>query len=390
MASVADAPPVVSRSTTTKVVAAQRLVQRVQAELFAVHQLSRRATLASGSDEIRRAGAGQSAITGDRRIGVGCDRRRAASAAGRGAPAAGEHRSRADEPHARSAELPSSVRRFARFAPAKRLRLGASEIAAALAVEPGFRDAVAEVVGQSSPELVGQVSAGNPPATADPVDVAVIAYLLRPPGWSDLLADIAERLAGEGRQRDLDAELDRLRAEIWPAHRAATRRWPAIATRPRSAAEAAVAEQAEQSGRAASPASHRCRRSCRRPGETAEQLAARAGPAARRAGPQHRWRGGRAAPGAGPDRRAGEPARRPTGVAQRAAREHDEARLWVLLETITAAAAGLRRELDLDRARQPAGRLGGRRRCRPAERWPAVHGGRLAAAAVARRRRTCT
>jgi predicted RNA-binding protein with PIN domain len=33
--------------------------------------------------------------------------------------------------------------------------------------------------------------------------------------------------------------------------------------------------------------------------------------------------------------------------SQRTAREHDEARLWVLLETITAAATGLRRELDL-------------------------------------------
>src|ERR1700712_1645144 len=76
-------------------------------------------------------------------------------------------------------ELPAAVRRFARFAPAKRLRLGASELAAALAVDEGFRQLVAEVVTESSPELVEQVSAGRPPATADPVDVAVIAYLLR-------------------------------------------------------------------------------------------------------------------------------------------------------------------------------------------------------------------
>jgi predicted RNA-binding protein with PIN domain len=242
------------------------------------------------------------------------------------------------------AELPGSVRRFARFAPAKRVRLGASEIAAALAVETGFRDALAEVVRQSAPELVGQVSAGNPPDTADPVDVAVIAYLLRPPGWTELLADITDRLAGADRQRESEAELDRLRVELGRL----TEQVQAL-TRDRDQARAAgragAAEQVEQladlrrrlrTGQADLKAARReveqltgerdrLRAELERnlADEAVELRRARARIAALESGQEI-------------DRRN-----------QRAARDHDEARLWVLLETITAAATGLRRELDL-------------------------------------------
>ncbi|HET6210394.1 MAG TPA: NYN domain-containing protein [Jatrophihabitans sp.] len=241
-------------------------------------------------------------------------------------------------------ELPGSVRRFARFAPAKRLRLGASEIAAALAVEPGFRDAVAEVVAQSSPELVGQVSAGSPPSTADPVDVAVIAYLLRPPGWQRLLADIAERLAGEGQRRAIDAEQDRLRAELdrlAELVETLTRDRDQARTAGRSAAAAQAEQLAElrqrlRTGQAELRAARR----------EVEQLAAerdrlRAELDRRAAGEAVELRRARARIAALEGEQ--EAGRR----SQRAAREHDEARLWVLLETITAAATGLRRELAL-------------------------------------------
>ncbi|HJQ00511.1 MAG TPA: hypothetical protein VJ851_02825, partial [Jatrophihabitans sp.] len=249
-------------------------------------------------------------------------------------------------------ELPSSVRRFARFAPAKRLRLGASEIAAALAVEPGFRDAVAEVVGQSSPELVEQVTAGNPPATADPVDVAVIAYLLRPPGWSGLLADISEQLADQGRQRELDADRDRLRAEVGRL----TESNEALARdrdQAKSALRSTVAEHAEQSAalrrrlRTAQSELTAARRETEQLVAERDRLRAELDRASTEQAVELRRARARIAAledGQESDRRT-----------QRAAREHDEARLWVLLETITAAAAGLRRQLDLtDPGNRPA------------------------------------
>lgn len=241
-------------------------------------------------------------------------------------------------------ELPASIRRFARFAPAKRLRLGASEIAAALAVDEPFRAAVADVVRESSPELTEQVVAGNPPPTADPVDVAVIGYLLRPAGWPALLAEIGQRLAEEGQRRSADADLNRLRAEL---ARLTETNQALVRDRElaRAAAKAATAEQATEAGE--------LRRRLR-----ALQAELRA---AQRAAEQamaelDRLRAdrdrGTAADAAELRRARARIASLETGLeadrrTARAGRDQDDARLWVLLETITAAASGLRRELDV-------------------------------------------
>jgi len=249
------------------------------------------------------------------------------------------------------AELPGSIRRFARFAPAKRVRLGAAEIAAALAVETGFRDAVAEAVTQSAPELVGQVRAGTPPATADPVDVAVIAYLLRPPGWTDLLADITDRLAGADRQRESDAELDRLRAELARL----TEQVQGLTRdreQARTAARTGASEQAEQLAelrrrlRTGQAELRTARRELEQLADERDRL--RTELDRNLADEAVELRRARARIAA---LESGQEAER---RSQRAGRDHDEARLWVLLETITAAATGLRRELDLT---EPGNRL---------------------------------
>ncbi|MEO9240302.1 MAG: NYN domain-containing protein [Jatrophihabitantaceae bacterium] len=243
------------------------------------------------------------------------------------------------------AELPGSIRRFARFTPAKRLRLGASEIAAALAVEPGFRAMVAEVVSESSPELAEQVSAGNPPATADPVDIAVIAYLVRPAGWSSLLADLTDRLVEQDQRRGAELDLDRLRAELdrlTEANQAVARE----RDQARSSAKAAAASQAAELDQL-----RRRLRSAQRELRTAQREAEQAGADRDRlqaeldrssAGDAVELRRARARIAA---LEAGQEADR---RAARADRDHDQARLWVLLETISAAASGLRRELDLN------------------------------------------
>ncbi len=241
-------------------------------------------------------------------------------------------------------ELPPSLRRFARFAPAKRQRLAAAEIATALAVEESFREAVAEVVTEASPELVDQVSAGHTPVTADPVDVGVILYLLRPADWQTRLAAIAEQLAEQHQQQAAEAELVRLRAAL---ARLAETNLELVRAREtaRAAAKAVSAERAE--------AEDELRRRLRllqaelRQASRAEQDAARE-LAELRAGHGHR-----AAAGAHELRRLrarisaleaeSEAGRR----SARTEREHDDARLWILLETLTASAAGLRRELGL-------------------------------------------
>jgi hypothetical protein len=112
------------------------------------------------------------------------------------------------------AELPAGVRRFARFAPAQRLRLGSAEIAASLAADERFRESVAAEVSVASPELVEQVRTGTVSAAADPAEIGLIAYLIRPEGWRDTLDAAAAALALASEQKNAGADLARLRSEV--------------------------------------------------------------------------------------------------------------------------------------------------------------------------------
>lgn len=112
------------------------------------------------------------------------------------------------------AEIPQPLRRVARFEPRRRARLAGSQIAAALDADESFRDRVAETLRQDRPELAAAVAAGELPAAADPVDVAVAAYLLRPDGWPELLAAAATAVAQAAADRGEDAEVARLREQL--------------------------------------------------------------------------------------------------------------------------------------------------------------------------------
>jgi len=237
-------------------------------------------------------------------------------------------------------ELPAPLRPVARFAPAKRARVAGPMIATALEAHEDFRARVAERLEQGAGELVAAVRAGNPPPAADPVEIAVVAYLVRPDGWRDLVAaagaeliERAERAASRERddivakvtqeRDDAIAEardrIERARAEAASAVadmqdlrkqvRSLTGRLRA-AERDRDAALAGIGEQREQA--------------------TAQAAAAAAELAAVR---QELADSGRAV----------EAARRST----RAARDSDDARLWLLLETAAGAVRGLREELAL-------------------------------------------
>jgi len=79
--------------------------------------------------------------------------------------------------------LPPALRRVADFAPVRRARLGATHIAAALEQDDEFRGHVATQAAAVLPDLADAVRAGEPPETADPVDVAALAWLVRGEGW---------------------------------------------------------------------------------------------------------------------------------------------------------------------------------------------------------------
>jgi predicted RNA-binding protein with PIN domain len=92
-------------------------------------------------------------------------------------------------------EVPTSLRPFRRWAPARRTKLAATALAAAVELDVVFRQRVASRVGDSSPDLVTALQGGAAPAAADPVEVAAVAYLLRSPGWTGAVDAADEHLA---------------------------------------------------------------------------------------------------------------------------------------------------------------------------------------------------
>lgn len=235
-------------------------------------------------------------------------------------------------------EVPASLRAAARFAPAKRARLARSALAAALETEPLFRLRVAEAVEREQPAIAEAVRQAVVPAAADPVELAVAAYLIRPDGWSGhveraerALAERAERLRSADRDELVSAlrgELDQARSEL----RAQASRAEEAATAAGEAGDALRRQLRQLTGQL---------RSAERARDEAVQALAelRQHDAATDAATQAEIRRLKQRLAEAGD--AADAARR----ADRVARNTDEARLWLLLETVAGAVQGLRREL---------------------------------------------
>ncbi len=257
-------------------------------------------------------------------------------------------------------EVPASLRVVARFTPARRARRGSVALAAALDADDGFRNRVAEVVAEAAAQLVDALHAGTSTAASDPVDTAVVAYLVRPQGWREVVADASARWTAERAGREAGAgaeELARVRDEVADL-RARAR---GEAARVRAALDTAGAEihaEAEQ-----------LRRTLRlRTGELRAAERARDEASARVAAVERRAADAQASHDDGikaVQARVKELERGVEGTrrATRLARDLDDARVRLLLDTMTGAAAGLRRELAL-----PAGTL------RPADALALVQG----------------
>jgi predicted RNA-binding protein with PIN domain len=237
-------------------------------------------------------------------------------------------------------EVPAALRAVARFTPAKRAKLGSTVLAAALEADAAFRLGVAVRAEQAAPAIIEAVRNGDAPAAADPMELAAAAYLLRVPGWPayverarSALGEVAER----AQAREREAELNRLRAEI-------------VAVRESTAAEVARLQAAATAAQAEADALRRQLRE-----QTGSRRAAeRARVAADEALAEERRRAATAESTAHAEVRrlrqrwteaedAVESARR----AAKDSRQADEARLWLLLDTVAGAVQGLRRELAL-------------------------------------------
>jgi predicted RNA-binding protein with PIN domain len=237
-------------------------------------------------------------------------------------------------------EVPPPLRPAARFTPAKRVRLAATALAAVLEADTAFRLRAAEQAEIQAKSIVDAVRTGTVPAAADPVELAAAAYLLRPQGWPRFVERAREAL-DEASSRDLrarhDAQLDRLQRELEVAKSAARTE----AERVRESAEAARAEV------------ETLRRQLR------EQIglrraAERARGAAEEALTEERRHAATAESAAAAElrrlRQRLTDAEDAVELGRRVARESrqaDEARLWLLLDTLGGAVQGLRRELAL-------------------------------------------
>ena len=240
-------------------------------------------------------------------------------------------------------EQPAPLRRVARFAPNRRARLGGTLIAAQLAGDALFRSRLATRVLADAGELGTAILAGAAPGAADPVEVAALAYLGRPPGWLALIASAGEVVRADAdhatrtvRHRDLEARL--VRAE----HDRAVARVEADKLRDELARLRDESGTLREENRTLTRALREAQAGQRR---ATELLATERGRLTRTAADHEaelrrlRGRLAEAQASAGANR-----------AAAKEARQVDDARLWLLLETIGQSAAGLRRELALEPA----------------------------------------
>ncbi|MET9800796.1 NYN domain-containing protein [Streptomyces sp. NPDC006368] len=238
------------------------------------------------------------------------------------------------------AELPTQLRQYARFTPTRRAKFAGNAMAAALESDPLFRQRIGERVKAAQPELAGALESGAVPAAADPVDVAAAAYVLRPAGWSKLVAaagEEAQRADAERAEEEVRRELERLRAELAEA-RAQTR---AETERLRTELDAArkEAESLQRKLRSAQSDVKRGEAALRRIQADIDSIRAEAN--ARVSAAESETRRLKA--------RLGE-AEAALEASRRAAREGrsvEDMRLRLLLDTVLESAQGLRRELAL-------------------------------------------
>jgi predicted RNA-binding protein with PIN domain len=237
-------------------------------------------------------------------------------------------------------EVPPALAQVRRFAPARRASAGALPLAMALERDEAFRARVAAAARVRDPETTSALEHGSVPGAADPVQIAALAYLVRSPGWPDLVeaarSAARERADREAGRRGAD-ELATLLADL-AAARSALVEQRAVHALELGAAADEVGELRRELRRHRADAD-RARAAAR----AAEQDAEREVAAARSRLAQADLRAERAGAALVAAREEVEALRR----ADREGRSLASARARLLLDTVVEAAGGLRRELGL-------------------------------------------
>jgi predicted RNA-binding protein with PIN domain len=118
-------------------------------------------------------------------------------------------------------QLPAALKRVASFAPGRRAKLAGTQIAGVLETDETFRDRLAIQVRARVAELAQALEEGTTPAAADPVELAAVAYLLRPEGWVDVVeraAGVADAERTVAVTREVAQQVERLRRQLEEAH----------------------------------------------------------------------------------------------------------------------------------------------------------------------------
>lgn len=264
-------------------------------------------------------------------------------------------------------EVPTPLRRVARFEPRRRARLAATSIAAQVESDEEFRKHVADHLRGEQPGLADALHVGTVPAAADPVVVAAAAYLLRPAGWEELVEqarDASREAARSASDAATTETIKRLKEQV-AAAKAETHAELDRLRRQARESRTEVAElrrklhDARHRTRTAEAETERLRAACEEERTALAQARSTAEADLRRL------------------RSRLADAEQAVEAARRTAREGrnvDDVRLRVLLDALVEAAQGLRREMALPPALS-----------RPADRVTALSPGQLATTGVSGR-----
>ncbi len=237
------------------------------------------------------------------------------------------------------AHVPALLRKSASFAPAKRARLIGPQLAAVLDADEEFRDHLGVQVRVLSAEVAVALERGSPDLDhLDAVEVAAVAYVLRPSGWAEVFeravaqAGVARGSEPPGIAADVKVAgaLDRARADLQVSRDKARTRIEAL--------KAENAQLRQTLGRTRLQAKEAAARLVEVSSQL-DELARTAAAAARAHEAEVRRLQARLA--------SSESAQWAARRAARDDRESEVMRLRLLLDTVTDAASGLRRELAL-------------------------------------------
>lgn len=239
------------------------------------------------------------------------------------------------------AVVPPSLVAVRRFKPSRRARLGAVPLAAAIEHDAQFRGRVAEWVRRTHPDLVAAITGdGGPPPAAPPAQVAAVAYILRLPDWEQFVEEAArssEQAVSTARLVEAEREIDRLHQQTEAVRRLARTEQDQL--RGQLDQARAEVEEARRRLRSSADRVRRAELAAREVSLAAEAARDAALASARESEAEVRRLRARV----GDLEAAASLTRRDT----RESRGLDEARLRVLLDTLMAAANGVRRELAL-------------------------------------------